>query len=278
MAPSGTMTSRPSADVGRRVRGSRPTERALLLAAKGGDHHASDALVDAYMPLIAGVARLYRGSAAVTRGELMQEGVVGLLRALDRYDLALDTPFWAYASWWVRQAMQQLVSQLARPVVLSDRAIRQLTRVRDARRGHLQAHHTEATCDELAAETSLGRSQVEHLMVAERTPRALDAPLRDEDGSGATLGNLLPDPHAEDAYERVPNRLVVEALPALMDALDDRERRIILARYGLGGPERTLRDLAGELGVSAERVRQLEARALDKLRAAVDGTLQAASR
>jgi RNA polymerase sigma factor (sigma-70 family) len=269
-------TSRPF--VGLRFGRSRQTERALLLAAKGGDRDASDELVAGYMPLIATVARLYRGSAVVTRGELMQEGVVGLLRALDRYDPALDTPFWAYASWWVRQAMQQLVSQLARPVVLSDRAIRQLTRVRDARREHLQAHHSEATCDELAAETSLGRTQVEHLIVAERTPRALDEPLRDEDGSGATLGDLLPDPHAEDAYERVPHRLAVEALPALMAALDDRERRIILARYGLDGTERTLREIAGELGISAERVRQLEQRALDKLRAAVDGTLQSSDR
>jgi RNA polymerase sigma factor (sigma-70 family) len=278
MTPVGTMTNRPSGDLGRRPRRSRPSERALLLAAKGGDHDASDALVDAYMPLIAGMARLYRGSAVVTRGELMQEGVVGLLRALDRYDVDLDTPFWAYASWWVRQAMQQLVSQLARPVVLSDRAIRQLTRVRDARREHLQAHHSEATCDELAAETSLGPSQVEHLIVAERTPRTLDEPLRDEDGSGATLGDLLPDPHAEDAYERVPHRLAVEALPTLMAVLDDRERRIVLARYGLDGPERTLRDIAKELGVSAERVRQLEQRALDKLRAVVDGTLQTGGR
>jgi RNA polymerase sigma factor (sigma-70 family) len=272
------MTSRPSIDVHGRAHRSWPDERELLLAAKRGDHDASDELVDAYMPLIATVARLYRGSAVVTRDELMQDGVVGLLRALDRYDPALETPFWAYASWWVRQAMQQLVSQLARPVVLSDRAIRQLTRVRDARREHFQSHQNEATCDDLAAETSLRRSQVEHLIVAERTPRPLDEPLRDDDGSGTTLGDLLPDPHAEDAYERVPQRLAVEALPALMEALDDRERRIILARYGLDGPERTLRQIAGELGVSAERVRQLEQRALDKLRDAVDGTQRAASR
>ena len=248
---------------------SRALERQLVLAAKDGDHDARDALVDAFMPLVASVARLYRGSAAVNRLELMQEGVVGLLRALERYDTTLDTPFWAYASWWVRQSMQQLVSQLTRPVVLSDRAIRQLTQLRVARRAHLQAHGTEPTCDQLAAETSLGCSQVADLIVAERSPRTLDEPLRGEEGVGATLGDLVADPRAEDAYERVPERLVVKALPQLMRELNERERRILCARFGLQGPERTLRDVAGELGVSAERVRQIEQRALQKLRTAV---------
>jgi RNA polymerase primary sigma factor len=242
-----------------------------MLAAKRGDHEASDALVESFMPLIASVARLYRGSTAVNRGELMQEGVVGLLRALERYDTALDTPFWAYASWWVRQAMQQLVSQLTRPVVLSDRAIRQLTRVRNARSEHLQSHRSEPTCDELVAETHLGRAQVEGLIVAERSPRTLDEPARGEGGGGSTVGDLLPDPNAEDAYERVPQRIVAEALPMLLEALNDRERRILLARFGLAGPEKTLREVADELGVSAERVRQLEQRALEKLRAAAEG-------
>ena len=254
----------------RRSRLPRGAERELVLAAKAGDREASDALVDALLPLIASVARLYRGSAAVNRGELMQEGVVGVLRALKRYDTTLDTPFWAYASWWVRQAMQQLVSQLTRPVVLSDRAIRQLTRVRDARREHLQAHGSEPTCEELAAETSLGLGQVEDLIVAERSPRALDEPLRGDEAAGATLGDLLADPQAEDAYERVPQRIVIETLPELLEALNERERRIVNERFGLDGPARTLREVAGGLGVSAERVRQLEQRALEKPRVAVD--------
>jgi RNA polymerase primary sigma factor len=257
-------------DASRRRHLPRAAERELVLAAKNGDRRASDELVEAFMPLIASVARLYRGSVAVNRVELMQEGVVGVLRALDRYDTSLDTPFWAYASWWVRQAMQQLVSQLTRPVVLSDRAIRQLARVRDARREHLQVHGSEPTCQELAEETSLARSQVEDLIVAERCPRALDEPLRGDEGTGVTLGDLLADPYAEDAYERVPQRIAVEALPALLQTLGDRERSIVRARFGLDGPERTLREVAGELGVSAERVRQIEQRALEKLRGAID--------
>jgi RNA polymerase primary sigma factor len=271
MAPRPTSSGVRSARPNRRPsRLSRAAERELVLAAKTGDREASDALVEALLPLVGSVARLYRGSAAVNREELMQEGVVGVLRALERYDATLGTPFWAYASWWVRQAMQQLVSQLTRPVVLSDRAIRQLTRIRDARREHLQAHGSEPTCDELAAETSLARSQVEGLIVAERTPRALEEPLRADKGAGATLGDLLADPTAEDAYERVPQRIVLEMLPELLDALGDREHRIVTERFGLDGPVRTLREVADELGVSAERVRQLEQRALEKLRGAVE--------
>lgn len=104
-------------------------ERRLVRAAKDGDRRAREELVEAFLPLIAGVARVYRGSQSITRVELLQEGVVGLLRALERYDPELEVPFWGYASWWVRQAMQQLVSELTRPLVLSDRTLRQLAQL-----------------------------------------------------------------------------------------------------------------------------------------------------
>jgi RNA polymerase sigma factor (sigma-70 family) len=245
-------------------------ERHLVLDAKAGDREARDELIEAFLPLIASVARVYRGSAAVNRVELMQEGVVGLLRALARYDVQLDTPFWAYASWWVRQAMQRLVSELTRPVVLSDRAIRQLARLKEARREHVQACKREPTSGQLAARTGLAHRQVVDLIVAERGARALDEPLHSDDDGGSTFADLLADPTAEEAYDRVPQRMVVESLPSLMRALDERELRIVRARFGLGRPEQTLREVAVQLGVSAERVRQLEQRALDKLRAAVD--------
>jgi RNA polymerase sigma factor (sigma-70 family) len=244
-------------------------ERSLVLAAKAGDGAACEALIEAFQPLIASTARIYRGSSSIDRQELMQDGVVGLLRALERYDTRLDTPFWAYASWWVRQAMQQLVSELTRPVVLSDRAIRQLARLRDARREHLQRHGREPTTTELSEATGLTRTQVEDLIVAERNPRGLEEPVGGEDAAGATYGDMLADPTAEEAYERVPRDIEAAELPALLGELDERERTIVRCRFGLDGRELTLRELAGTLGVSAERVRQLEQRALDKLRTAV---------
>jgi RNA polymerase primary sigma factor len=243
-------------------------ERKLVLAADKGDREARRQLVEAFMPLIAGVARIYRGSRAVERMELMQEGVVGLLRALERYDPRRGTPFWAYASWWVRQAMQDLVAELSRPVVLSDRALRKLARIKDARREYVQAHKKEPSTAELATKTALPSDQVEKLIVAERTPRAFEGPLGDDENTDATLGDLLADPLGEDEYERVDRRIEVEELRSLPSELCERERLILKARYGLDCPEQTLRELAGGLQLSAERVRQIEERALEKLRLA----------
>ena len=99
-------------------------ERELILAAQAGDADARAQLVEAFMPLIASTARVYRDSRSVERTELLQEGVVGLLRALERYEPERGVPFWGYATFWVRQAMQQLIAEVTRPLVLSDRALR----------------------------------------------------------------------------------------------------------------------------------------------------------
>jgi len=136
-------------------------ERDIVAAAQARAPGGQEKLVESFVPLIGSVARIYRGSTAVDRPELMQAGVLGLLRALERFDPELGTPFWAYASWWVREAMQQLVSELERPVVLSDRALRQLARVRDEHREHLQRHGREPSCAELASGAGLAREQVE---------------------------------------------------------------------------------------------------------------------
>ena len=242
-------------------------ELALVLSARVGPGPARDRLVDEFLPLIGSAARAYRGASAVDRRELMQEGVVGLLRALERYEPELGTPFWAYASWWVRQAMQQLVAELTRPVVLSDRAMRQLARLKAAQRSLAQVHGREAAPAEVAAEAGQTADQVASLTAAERRARALEEPVGGDGDVAATYGDLIPDPRAEDAYDLVPLRPVIDALPRMLTALTDRERMIVRARYGLDdGHELTLRELADRLGVSAERVRQIEQGALDKLR------------
>jgi RNA polymerase primary sigma factor len=241
-------------------------ERLLVLRAKDGGDAEREELIDAFMPLIGSVARIYRHRVQLDRCELMQEGVVGLLRALERFDPELGTPFWMYASWWVRQAMQHLVSELARPIVLSDRALRKLARIKDVQREHLQRHGREPSTAELALALGMPREKVESLMAAERSPRALDEPIGADREQGVTLGELIDDPCATEAFDRVPQRLDIERLPGMLATLDQRERRIICSRFGLEGVECTLRELGEDLGVSAERVRQIESASLGKLR------------
>jgi RNA polymerase primary sigma factor len=252
-------------------RGDRPAmpraaERALVTAAKQGDAVARAELIEAFLPLISTVARLYRRSAMVDRAELMQEGVAGLLSALQRFEPDRDTPFWAYAGWWVRQAMQHLTAELTGPVVLSDRALRQLARVRDARRSYQQTHGSDPSTESLASAIGLTSQEVERLLAVELMPRALDEPLS---GDGRPRGgHVLADPGSEDAYERVLREAEIDGIRPYFDDLDDRERAILRARYGLEGEAQTLREIAGGLGISAERVRQIEQRALEELRTA----------
>ena len=121
-----------------------------MIAAESGGTSASRKLVDAFLPSIAGVARRFPTGAGVEREELLQEGVAGLLIAVRRYDSERGTPFWSYASFWVRKAMQELVAELTRPMVLSDRAARGVAQINAARREHIRANGAEPTRAELS--------------------------------------------------------------------------------------------------------------------------------
>jgi RNA polymerase sigma factor (sigma-70 family) len=243
-------------------------ERELVIAAECGDAAACRRLIEAFLPAIANLARGYEGSR-VERLELLQEGVAGLLFAARRYDSELDTPFWAYASFWVRKAMQELVAQITRPVALSDRAARDLANVRRARNELLQAQGREPTTDELSAAAGLTPAQVENLLATERAPRSLQDRLSAGDASSPTLAETIVDPVAEEAYEKVLDELEIHGLLDLADELEERERTVIRSHYGLGQEQRTLSEIGAGLGLTAERARQIEAGALAKLRQAL---------
>jgi RNA polymerase primary sigma factor len=243
-------------------------ERELVAGACAGQPHAAGQLVDAFLPAIGSVARRYRNTPGVDRAELMQEGVVGLLRASRRFDSSLGVPFWAYAAWWVRQAMQQLVAEVSRPIVLSDRALRELASVKRASSAFCQRYGRDATAAELARDTGIGTDHIESLLAIDRPPRGLDEPLRADEGTTTTLIDVIEDPHAADELDGVVERFQTEQLAALSNRLGEREREIVADHYGLGRPARTLREIGGRLELSAERVRQIEEHALEKLRAA----------
>ena len=190
-------------------------ERDLVIAAEAGDPEACRALVEAFLPAIGGLARRFPGGIGVDRRELVQEGVAGLLFAARRYDAGLGTPFWAYATFWVRKAMQELVAELTRPVALSDRAVRGLAHMRRARSDHVRIHGAEPTLAELSAATGLTPEQLESLRALERTPRAIEQPLEPSGEGAATVGDAIVDPLAELAYDQVLDHLEIHAGPRL---------------------------------------------------------------
>src|SRR4051794_14016016 len=147
----------------------------------------------------------------------MQEGVAALLFAAKRYDPRMKTPFWSYASFWVRKAMQELVAEMSRPMTLSDHAVRSLAQLSEVRRVHLQAHGIEPTVAELAAATGYARSQVDSLLAVDRPPRALEEPLGANAESAATLGETLADPSAEQEYAHVLDAIEVRDLAGRLD-------------------------------------------------------------
>ena len=164
--------------------------------------------------------------------------------------------------------MQQLVSEMARPIVLSDRALRQLARIRAAERRFAQEHGREPTPRELADSTGFSLEHVESLACAARRPRALEERVGGEPDDGAALVERVADPRAEDAYELVPTRIACTQLPD--PARGPRRSRARHHPRPLRPRRRarTLREVAEDLGVSAERVRQIEQEALEKCRTA----------
>jgi RNA polymerase primary sigma factor len=252
----------------RSTRLSKERERELVVAAEGGDAAACRELVESFLPAISGVARRFESRGSVQRSELLQEGVAALLFAVRRYDPRTETPFWAYASFWVRKAMQELVAELTRPVALSDYAVRGLAQVKAAQRAYLAEHRTEPTAAQLAAATGFTSTQVESLLASDRPARSFDEPLAAEEGMMATFGDMVADPGAEEEYSRVLDTMEIRTVRTLAERLEERERTVLRAHYGLGQRPRTLSEIGSALGLTAERARQIEQGALTRLREA----------
>src|ERR1700749_975276 len=163
--------------------------------------------------------------------------------------------------------MQQLIAELTRPMVLSDRALRQLSQLKRAHGEYLAAHGREPSANELADRTGLSQAQVGEMLALGPVPESMDEPTQGAGGELGAFGELLADPLASDAYEELLDHSEIEQIRALLGSLNDRERMILRARYGLDGSEESLRDIGERIGLSGERVRQIEQRALGKLRA-----------
>ena len=217
--------------------------------------------------MVTRVARRYAGQD-VELADLVQEGVLGVLRAVERFDPSRGVPFPAYAMWWVRQSMQQAIAEQSRSVRLPTHVLWDIHRLRDARGEVLADAGRSASAVELERRLAWSRSRLEDVLRAERPAMSLDAPYRGDEGEVDGLGDLVGDPLADQAYEDVITSVSADAVRALLSTLTDREQQVLGWRLGLGGQELSFRQIARRLGMSAERVRQIEQRALVKLRTA----------
>lgn len=237
----------------------------LVRRAQQGDAAAREELIDRLLPLVSSLARRFR-TEGLDQTDLIQEGIVGLLRALERYDPDRGVPFAAYATWWVRQALQDARSDFIRPFRLPPKALRQLSQLKSEHQRIYQAERRSAGIHELADRTSVEPDQAHALAAADARVRSLDEPITAGEGEVGSLGDMLEDPLSADAYEHVMETVAGEQLRALLGRLTDRERDVVRARFGFDTEPQRLIDVGERLGLSAERVRQIEERALAKLR------------
>jgi RNA polymerase sigma factor (sigma-70 family) len=238
---------------------------ALARRAQAGDAAAREELIRRLLPLVHSTARRYR-TEGLEQADLLQEGIVGLLRALQRFDPDRGVPFAPFATWWIRQSLQEARSDFMRPMRLPPKALRQLSQLKSEHQRIFQGERRSAKIGELADRTNIELHQAESLLSADARSRSLDEPIDNAEGELGTLGDLLEDPLSAAAYEDVVDAVAGEQLRALLARLTEREREVVQARFGFDAPAEKLSEVGERLGVSAERIRQIVERALAKLR------------
>ena len=247
----------------RRERLSRSAEAALAIRVARGDEEAQRTLIEANRPLVVAIARQHRG-CGLELDDLIQEGTIGLMRGIERFDHRRGCRLSTYASWWVRQAIRQAVANCGRAIRLPGSAIAELRRI-EASRGRIAAElGREPGAGELASATGIPADRIAKLCSVARRPLSLDQP---PPGADRPLRDLLPDPGAKAVAERHDELARSVASAALSALSDSRQRRILELHYGLGAREsQSVRGIGAVLGVSGARVSQLETAALDYLR------------
>jgi len=188
---------------------------ALARGALAGDEAAREELIRRLLPLVHSTARRYP-TEGLEHADLLQEGIVGLLRALQRFDPDRGVPFAAFATWWIRQSLQEARSDFMRPLRLPPKALRQLSHLKSEHQRIYQGERRSAKVAELAERTNIELEQAEALVVADARERRLDEPIGGMDGELGTLGDLLEDPLSAAAYEDVVDAVAGAQLRALL--------------------------------------------------------------
>ncbi|MGF1473068.1 MAG: RNA polymerase sigma factor RpoD/SigA [Rubrobacteraceae bacterium] len=239
-------------------------ERELGSRVREGDKRARRRLIESNLRLVISIAKKYRGRGVMFE-DLIQEGNAGLIRAVEKFDPEMGNRFSTYATWWIRQAVTRAIADQARTVRLPAHVVDAVFRLRRAE-GQLSIElGRDATDEELAERLEVEPGETRRLREVSQPIGSVNARIGDEDGS--EMGDLLPDGRSGEDYARVEAGQWERALAEAVSTLPEREARVLGLRHGLdGGETRTLREVSETLGISQERARQVEIKALRTIR------------
>ncbi|MFW2335149.1 RNA polymerase sigma factor RpoD [Ilumatobacter sp.] len=239
------------------------SERMLLRAVQRGERAKSE-LTQANLRLVVSIAKRYSGRGMQLL-DLIQEGNLGLMRAVDKFDHTKGFKFSTYATWWIRQAITRSIADQARTIRIPVHMVEHMNRLTRVRRQMHQELEREPTVDELAAKLQMEPDKVRDLLRYALDPLSLDSPVGEEDESN--LGDFIEDANVDGPADAATRAMLHEAVEQVLGELSEREQEIVRMRFGLDGAQaKTLEEVGREFGVTRERIRQIEAKTLAKLR------------
>jgi RNA polymerase primary sigma factor len=240
------------------------TERRRLMRIVQTGQRAKSELIQANLRLVVSIAKRYSGRGMLFL-DLIQEGNLGLMRAVDKFDHTKGFKFSTYATWWIRQAITRSIADQARTIRIPVHMVESMNRVLRMQRQMHQELEREPTLDELAERCSLHPDRIREILRISLDPLSLDSPVGEEDDSNLT--DFIEDLTVDAPADMATKRMLAQAVEEALGELTDREQEIVRMRFGLDdGQARTLEDVGKEFGVTRERIRQIEAKTLAKLR------------